>query len=130
MTFLSRLRLHPRDLLVISDLADITGLHRTLMRAFPQHNGGAARAEFGVLFRLEPRSNPPIALVQSNIQPEWAQLPEGYVLAARVKRDQRTSRAGAETVTGCAFASSQTRAARRVSLKTTSRLRATVLESR
>ena len=62
MTFLSRLRLHPRDLLVISDLADITGFHRTLMRAFPQHNGGAARAKFGVLFRLEPRSNPPIPI--------------------------------------------------------------------
>jgi CRISPR system Cascade subunit CasE len=85
MTFLSRLRLHPRDLLVISDLADITGLHRTLMRAFPQHNGGAARVEFGVLFRLEPRSDPPIALVQSNVQPEWAQLPEGYVLAHESK---------------------------------------------
>jgi CRISPR system Cascade subunit CasE len=80
VTFLSRLRLHPRDLLVINDLADITGLHRTLMRAFPQHNGSAARAEFGVLFRLEPRSNPPIALVQSHVQPEWHKLPEGYVL--------------------------------------------------
>lgn len=78
--FLSRLRLHPRDLDVLRDIADAEQLHRTVMRAFPQHDGADARAAFGVLFRLEVQRERPVALVQSTVEPDWSQLPEGYLL--------------------------------------------------
>lgn len=79
--FLSRLRLHPRDLDVLRDIADAEQLHRTVMRAFPQHDGSDARAAFRVLFRLEfDRERRPVALVQSAVQPAWDKLPEGYLL--------------------------------------------------
>jgi len=90
---LSRLRLHPRDPLVIRDLGDVVALHRTVMRAFPQHDGVDPRAAFGVLFRNESALRrdvdrvglPHELLVQSLVAPDWSQLPEGYVLNADVR---------------------------------------------
>lgn len=86
--FLSQLRLHPRDPLVLRDLSDPTELHRSLMRAFPQHQGPSPRAHFGVLFRVESEpagGGAPTLLVQSTVKPSWDALPEGYVLACEVK---------------------------------------------
>lgn len=79
--YLSRLRLHPRDLDVLRDIADAAQMHRTVMRGFPQHDGSDARAAFSVLHRLEVdgRGGPEM-LVQSAVEPMWDQLPEGYLL--------------------------------------------------
>ena len=91
--YLSRLRLHPRDPLVVRDIGDVVELHRTLMRAFPDDHGAGARAAFGVLFRIESTlrpdreraGQPHELLVQSIIEPAWAELPEGYALQAEVR---------------------------------------------
>ncbi|MFT4034128.1 MAG: type I-E CRISPR-associated protein Cas6/Cse3/CasE [Patulibacter sp.] len=87
MIWLSRLKLHPRDPLVLRDVGDWTQLHRTVMSAFPQHDGPTPRAHFGVLFRVEPRAGaePPVVLVQSQVEPDWSSLPEGYTLACDVR---------------------------------------------
>lgn len=79
--FLSRLRPHPRDLLVLRDLGDPGQLHRTLMRAFPQADGPRPRSQFGVLFRVETDGGQPSVLVQSQVLPDWDMLPEGYVMS-------------------------------------------------
>lgn len=82
---LSRLRLQPRDLAVLRDVADVRELHRTVMRGFDDQAGEAPRAQLGVLFRLETR--PDLTLVvQSLADPRWERLPEGYVLEAEYKR--------------------------------------------
>lgn len=79
--FLSRLRPHPRDLLVLRDLGDPGQLHRTLMRAFPQVDGPQPRSEFGVLFRVETDGGQPSVLVQSRVLPNWEMLRAGYLLS-------------------------------------------------
>ncbi|MCK9250729.1 MAG: type I-E CRISPR-associated protein Cas6/Cse3/CasE [Solirubrobacteraceae bacterium] len=94
--YLSRLRLHPRDPLVVRDLGDVVGLHRTLMRGFPQYDGPDPRAALGVLFRVESALRrdphevgaPHEVLVQSVALPDWSGLPEGYALSVEV-RDAR-----------------------------------------
>jgi len=78
--YLSRLRLDPRDLLALRDLGDVGEFHRTLMRGFPHHDGPTPRQEFGVLFRVEPGSFPPVVLVQSLVEPRWEEIPPGYLL--------------------------------------------------
>ncbi|MGH9839497.1 MAG: type I-E CRISPR-associated protein Cas6/Cse3/CasE [Blastocatellia bacterium] len=81
LLFLSRLKLNPRDRHVRRDLADCHDLHRTLLTAFPQAEGETARAQFGVLFRLDAgRDGSAVLLVQSKLEPDWARLPEGYLL--------------------------------------------------
>lgn len=81
--YLSLLRLNPASGTVQRDLRDVTGLHRTIMRAYPDvlDPGVAARAHFGVLHRLEfDRRNGRILLyVQSRIEADWSRLPEGYL---------------------------------------------------
>lgn len=81
--FLSRLRLHPRDLLAIRDLGDPGHLHRTLMRAFPEVDVPEPRRHFGVLHRVE--SDAGTVLVQSRVEPAWDDLPEGYVLGQETR---------------------------------------------
>ncbi len=81
--FLSRLFLNPHNRDVRRDLADCHNLHRTIMSAFPQADGAAARDEFGVLFRVETgRDGKVILLVQSRLEPDWSRLPGGYLLEA------------------------------------------------
>lgn len=79
--YLSRLILNPRNRAVQRDLADCQQLHRTVMGAFPQAAGSAARAEMGVLYRLDSdRNRGTLALlVQSGVEPNWSSLPAGYV---------------------------------------------------
>lgn len=80
--YLSQLILNPRSREVRRDLADCQQLHRTLLSAFPQADSEAARAEFGLLFRLEtnPRSGSVTVLAQSLVQPDWHRLPDDYLL--------------------------------------------------
>lgn len=85
MIYLSRLIINLDSRAVRRDLADCQALHRTIMRAFPTVTEGSegARERFGVLFRLEEGRRtgaPPSLLVQSRIEPDWAGLPEGYLL--------------------------------------------------
>lgn len=82
--FLSKLMLNPRSRAVRRDLADCQELHRTLLAAFPHIRAKAPREEFGLLYRLEPvaRSGLVTAIVQSAFEPNWGQLPSGYLLEA------------------------------------------------
>lgn len=76
---LSKLELNPRSREVIRDLADCQELHRTILSAFPDA-AGPARAEFGVLFRIDyPRARMPALLVQSHKHPQWSKLPPSYL---------------------------------------------------
>ncbi len=86
--YLSRLILNPRNRLVQSDLANCQGLHRTILRAFPEKdcvtesNNPDARAQFGVLYRVETdnHTGKVVVLVQSQMLPNWQVLPDGYLL--------------------------------------------------
>lgn len=70
--YLSRLTLNPRHRDTWNWLADCRTLHRAVMAGFGQADAEQARAEFGVLFRLEvPRDDPPQVLVQSLVPPSW-----------------------------------------------------------
>ena len=82
--FLSRLVLNPRSRAAWRDLADCHSLHRTVMSAFPDVPGDAAREQLGVLYRLEVRGSAgaPEVLVQSKAEPDWSGLPTDYLLQA------------------------------------------------
>jgi CRISPR system Cascade subunit CasE len=86
--FLSRLELNLQNRQVLADLGDSHNLHRTIMRAFGKaEHGEAARAEFGVLYRVEwlAREERAVLLVQSMADPSWSQLPAGYAADIRSK---------------------------------------------
>lgn len=74
--FLSRLTLNPRDRRARFDLARPYELHRTLWRGFPEGDPGR------ILFRVDPDrgGGHPVVLVQSDRQPDWAELPAGYTV--------------------------------------------------
>jgi CRISPR system Cascade subunit CasE len=81
--YLSRLLLDPQRRDVQHDLGDVHALHRRLLTAFPLRSADepGARAQFGVLYRLDERAvNAPQVLVQSQEQPDWTLLPQGYLL--------------------------------------------------
>lgn len=83
--YLSRLILNPRHRAVRRDLADCHQLHRTVMAAFPDLPGeGGARAELGVLYRLDAGEHGQrlSLLVQSRVEPDWSRLPSGYLREA------------------------------------------------
>ena len=82
---LSRLTLNPRHRQARQDLAAPYELHRTLLRAFPdREDGGPGR----VLFRIEPSSTDgqPIVLVQSQVEPNWDELQDGYLTGCAQKQ--------------------------------------------
>ncbi len=84
--YLSLLRLNPDDPQVRSDLRSATEMHRSIMAAFPNANGGAnaARARMGILFRVNDDPEEITVLVQSQEPPCWENLarraPSGYLL--------------------------------------------------
>lgn len=82
--FLSKLILNHRNRDVRRDLADCHNLHRSVMSAFPHLNSPSARDELAVLHRLEVnlRSGALVVFVQSAAEPDWNQLPSGYLLEA------------------------------------------------
>lgn len=71
--YLSRLILNARSGATRRWLADCHALHRFIMSGFPADESAAARADLGVLYRVEPMSEPPDIpiLVQSKIEPHW-----------------------------------------------------------
>lgn len=80
--YLSKLTLNPRSREVRRDLGNCHNLHRTLLSAFPQAESEAARAEFGLLYRLETnaRTGVTVILAQSGTEPDWSHLPTDYLL--------------------------------------------------
>src|ERR1035441_10762770 len=83
MIWLSLLELNPRSRAVRCDLGDCNGLHRTMMKLFPEVDQLSARNALGVLYRLERDREAKVrVLLQSLGQPDFAHLPEGYLEAA------------------------------------------------
>ena len=82
--WLSHLTLNERDRDAIRDLSDCHELHRTIMRAFPDSDDGAARQQHGVLFRVD--GDPPQVLVQSTARPNWGWHERGYATVRGPKR--------------------------------------------
>jgi CRISPR system Cascade subunit CasE len=80
--YLSQLILNDRDRKVRHDLGNIHNLHRSIMQAFPDiqllpnEEQKRVRADWQILFRLEPDSN--VLLVQSELEPDWGKLPLTY----------------------------------------------------
>jgi len=79
--YLSRIVLNARSRDARAWLGDCHKLHREIMSGFPALQGTAARAQFGVLFRVEPMTTPPYVpvLVQSAIEPRWQFAPDAVV---------------------------------------------------
>lgn len=75
---LARIRLNPLDRAVQRDLADVTQLHRTLMRLVPDNLGDQARHQSGLLFRLEETARACVLLAQVSGPLHPDRLPEGY----------------------------------------------------
>lgn len=83
--YLSRLVPNIRSRETRRDLADCVAMHRTLMNAFPDglSSSGAARAEAGLLYRVEATGEGAVAmLVQSVLPPEWRRLPPSWLQPA------------------------------------------------
>jgi CRISPR system Cascade subunit CasE len=79
--FLSRLSLNLRERAVRRDLADCQAMHRRLLSLFGEAEAEAARAKFGVLYRVETEGHTGKieVLVQSKEQPDWTRLPAQYL---------------------------------------------------
>jgi CRISPR system Cascade subunit CasE len=77
---LSKLILNERDRKVRADLSNAHNMHRSIMQAFPDEQREKSRADWNILFRQEPDSN--VILVQSDaeVEPDWSQLPQGYLV--------------------------------------------------
>jgi CRISPR system Cascade subunit CasE len=73
--------LNPRTQIVRRDLADCQAMHRRMLSAFEEVNTSAARAELGVLYRVESdaQTGAISVLVQSSEEPEWSRLPACYL---------------------------------------------------
>ena len=81
--FLSKLILNPRDRQVRPDLARPYEMHKTLWNCFPSHgeNQGTGENLNRILFRVDTDryGSNPFVLVQSEIEPDSARLPAGYL---------------------------------------------------
>jgi CRISPR system Cascade subunit CasE len=82
--YLARAFLNPASRAVRSDLADAVNLHRTVMRAFPDDAGPAARHAHRVLHRIDEdaRRGGFTLLVQSATRPDFSRFLPGYFLEA------------------------------------------------
>lgn len=81
--YLSQLVLNERDRSVQWDLGNTHTLHQRIMQAFPDEQRDRSRADWNVLFRQEITSN--VILVQSCLEPDWSQLPQGYLTNHSIK---------------------------------------------
>lgn len=83
--YLSQLRLDPRHHLVQRALADCHALHQHLMTGLPTAATDQARAEFGVLYRIDVdrASGMPTLLVQTAARPDWTRLGASGLLRER-----------------------------------------------
>jgi CRISPR system Cascade subunit CasE len=82
--YLSKLVLNGRNLTVQKDLSNAHKLHQRIMLAFPDEQRDRPREDWNVLFRQEPDSD--VILVQSEIEPVWTKLPDGYLSDRAVKQ--------------------------------------------
>jgi hypothetical protein len=76
--YLSRLVLNLRSRKVWRAIDDCMEMHRVLMSAFPNglSSGATARAEAGLLYRMESIADGIIVLlIQSSLPPDWVRLP-------------------------------------------------------
>jgi CRISPR system Cascade subunit CasE len=79
--YLARAFLDPASRDVRRDIKDPQGLHKTIMRAFPDNSGPSPRKEHSILHRLdEEPGGRVVLLIQSATAPSWEKLPSGYVL--------------------------------------------------
>lgn len=76
--WLTRIVLDTRHRAVRADLRDAVKLHKRVMTLIPDGLGDQARAQAGVLFRLEEGRNGSFILVQTRQQPDPSRLPDGY----------------------------------------------------
>lgn len=101
--YLSRLTPNLRSREGRRDLSNCVAMHKTLMKAFPDglSTTGAARSEAGLLYRLEEAPNRPIALlVQSELLPDWTQLPANWNSPAQPPERKEISEALGKFGTG------------------------------
>jgi CRISPR system Cascade subunit CasE len=87
MMYLSRLELNPTSRNAMRDIGDVSLLHKRLMTAFPSVSGDVPRQRLGVLFRIDSLDHRPIALIQSQVEPNWSALPEAYCLCPAECKD-------------------------------------------
>lgn len=80
--WLTRLDLDTRHRAVRADLRDAVNLHKRVMMLIPDGLGAQARAQAGVLFRLEEGRSGMSLLIQSQQHPNLDRLPDGYGTAA------------------------------------------------
>lgn len=81
--YLSQLVLNGRDRTVLRDLSNAHALHQRIMQAFPDEQCNNPRTDWNILFRQEPNSD--VILVQSGLEPDWSQLPKGYLTKQAMK---------------------------------------------
>jgi CRISPR system Cascade subunit CasE len=76
--YLSQLVLNARKSDVLRDLSNAHKLHQRIMQAFPdEEDRDSPRQDWHILFRQEPDSD--VVLVQSDLEPDWSRLPDGYL---------------------------------------------------
>lgn len=79
--YLTRAFLDPSSPNVRTDLRNPEGLHKTVMRAFPDNASPSPRSEQAVLFRVDRDGRDRVVLlVQSATEPKVERWPAGYVL--------------------------------------------------
>lgn len=87
--YLSKIILNTESRAVWNDLGNLQQLHKTISKAFPavenqdgakHHEQITPRNKFNILHRLDfnRRSGKAVLLVQSEIEPNWDSLPNGY----------------------------------------------------
>ncbi|MCW2870379.1 type I-E CRISPR-associated protein Cas6/Cse3/CasE [Actinacidiphila oryziradicis] len=78
---LTRLHLGPRSRTANHDLRDAHLMHRRVMSLYPDQmsDGTRARAELGVLYRIERDHQATTVLIQSPLAPDTAALPADYL---------------------------------------------------
>jgi CRISPR system Cascade subunit CasE len=80
--WLTRIVLDARHGAVRADLRDAIKLHKRVMMLVPDGLGEQARAQTGVLFRLEEGHAETSLLIQSRHRPDPDRLPDGYGMTA------------------------------------------------
>jgi CRISPR system Cascade subunit CasE len=82
--FLSHLSLNVRSARARRDLAQPYEMHKTVWNCHPALRRDPTTGEFldRLLFRVDGDRGPPTVLVQSDVEPDWQCLPDGYLLTA------------------------------------------------
>lgn len=82
--YLSKLVLNTRQSQVHRELGNAHKFHQRIMEAFPDEDTrDRPREDWHILFRQEPDSD--VVLVQSEMEPDWSQLPQGYLTKQAMK---------------------------------------------